>query len=102
MKCFMTRQDCIYEKEIQQGQSSKSKTSMFMISPFGYPYDEIFQLVSVEYESAVDSQNYDSRRPTGWAIRDIRPLPVDKDRPSEKSPQRAAPPEPFSVSPVAS
>ncbi len=43
MKCFMTHQDCIYEKDIQKSLNSKSEKSLFVISPFGYPYNEIFQ-----------------------------------------------------------
>jgi hypothetical protein len=43
MKCFMTHQDCIYERDIQQALSPKSRKSLFLISPFGSPYNEIFQ-----------------------------------------------------------
>ncbi len=47
MKCFMTHQDCIYEKDIQQSLSSKSEKSLFVVSPFGYPYDEIYRNIIV-------------------------------------------------------
>ena len=49
MKCFMTNQDCTFEREIQGakstilGQPSSSKQALFLVSPFGYPYDELFE-----------------------------------------------------------
>jgi len=48
MKCFMTNQDCIFEREIQDakskipGRQSRRRLNIFLVSPFGYPYDEMF------------------------------------------------------------
>lgn len=60
MKCFMTNQDCIHERKIQDAKAglsgrshvvhsckfeedmNNSRLDLFLISPFGYPYDEIF------------------------------------------------------------
>jgi hypothetical protein len=47
----MTNQDCIFEREIQDAKSSASRSKsqsrldLFLISPFGYPYDELFSEV---------------------------------------------------------
>lgn len=51
MKCFMTNQDCNFEREIQDaisiipGRQSKGRLNIFLVSPFGYPYDEMFTRV---------------------------------------------------------
>jgi hypothetical protein len=45
MKCFMTNQDCNFEREIQDAKSKKSDKQLFLVSPFGYPYDELFEEV---------------------------------------------------------
>lgn len=51
MKCFITNQDCIFEREIQDAKSKVSGKysspilNIFLVSPFGYPYDELFKNV---------------------------------------------------------
>ncbi len=42
MRCFMTNQDCIFEKPIQEYWDQKTTKSLFVVSPFGYPYDDMF------------------------------------------------------------
>lgn len=49
MKCFMTNQDCIFEKVIQETKARKKETkALFVISPFGYPYDNIYKSIIEE------------------------------------------------------
>jgi hypothetical protein len=38
----MTNQECIFEKPIQEHQDTKTTKSLFVVSPFGYPYDEMY------------------------------------------------------------
>jgi len=46
MKCFMTNQDCIFEKEIQKRrEKEQERKSLFVVSPFGYPYDEMYEKI---------------------------------------------------------
>lgn len=38
----MTNQDCPFEQDIQKRMTTKKSRSAFMVSPFGYPYDDVF------------------------------------------------------------
>lgn len=50
MKCFMTNQECIHELEIRKtrdkpGEDKRSPNGIFIASPFGYPYDDLYTKV---------------------------------------------------------
>jgi nucleoside 2-deoxyribosyltransferase len=38
----MTNQDCPFERPIQEHLAKKKMTTFFVVSPFGYPYDDIY------------------------------------------------------------
>ena len=69
MRCFMTHQDCIYEKDIQHGLSLKSET-LFVISPFGFPYDDIFRdiIARTGGEAGIDVWRADRAYQTGFVM----------------------------------
>ena len=42
MRCFMMNQECIFEKTIQDNRARNAGDALFVVSPFGYPYDEMY------------------------------------------------------------
>src|SRR5512147_1958948 len=70
MRCFMTNQDCIFEKTIQENSDKKRGESLFVVSPFNYPYDEIYtNIIRPSAEAAgIESQRADRSFQLGFVM----------------------------------
>jgi hypothetical protein len=56
MKCFMTNQQCIVESEFGHMKDGSGERELFMISPFEYPYDDLYDSITTSFQS------------TGWTV----------------------------------
>ena len=67
MKCFMNDQDCLYEKHIRlhcaKVDDRSEKPSLYIVSPFGYPYDDVLNAIKI----AAGSEDIDVVRGDGAA-----------------------------------
>lgn len=63
MKCFMTSQDCIFEKDIKAPSDNTSHPKrIFVVSPFGYPYEYLYNnIIRPFYSEEGDDALYVTR-----------------------------------------
>jgi len=67
MKCFMTNQECICEADIRHYREGKTKGNdtklrLFVVSPFTYPYEDIFHDAIMQLQGENGEGHYEVRR----------------------------------------